>query len=183
VDVGIELVLEDVVQRGVGMGHDVVRQQRRAPICQQRHLVLVGHGERVDVVVRDPLHIAVRRLVGELDAFGGQRPRQLGDGDRLLGHANRCLWSEVDPRREPPRPVVDDPHREAEVLAVLRPVESRVMQAQIAVAAALDAKVTVLTAQLAHPRQGGVGELARRQPDEGWVDLGGHRRLRGRSIG
>ena len=50
---------------------------------------------------------------------------------------------------------MDDAHGEAEVLAVLRAVEPRVVQAQVVVAGALEAEVAVLAAQLAKPGQGG----------------------------
>ena len=85
------------------------------------------------------------------------------------------LGREHHPGGEPPRPAVDDPHREPEVLGVGRSLEHSVAYPEVLVAHALEAEVGVAGSQLARPGQRDVAEVAEGERQEGRVELGsGH---------
>ena len=137
-------------QRSRRRGRRRRRQQPALHSASSADLLLVGHGERVDLVGARPG--ARRRAPARRPA----RPaRSTAAGDSLATStacsATRAAASGVrsTPDGEAPGAVVHDAHREAEVLAVLGAVEARVAQARKLLAQSLDPEVGVLGAQLA----------------------------------
>ncbi len=180
--VAVELVLHHRVHRRVGVRDDVVREQRGAPVGEQRDLLRVRDAERVDLVGRDPRDVAVRRFVGQLDPLGRQRAAHLGHLDGLLGDPLGRLRREVDVRGEAPGPVMQHPHREPDVLTVPGAVQAGVVQAEVRVPHPLNPDVGVLDTEGPGPAQCGVGEPAQGQVGEGRVDLGHWASPRGRTV-
>jgi hypothetical protein len=175
-EVGVELVLPDLHDRSLDVVDTVGGQQPLGPLRQQPDLVRVGHRERIHVVGRDPGDVAVHRFVGELDRLGVDRAADPGDLDRLLGDPDRGLRGQVDAGGEAPGPVVHDPHREADVLALVSGIDPPVAQHQVLAADSLQPEVRVRGAQLADPAQGRVGKPSHRQLEKCGIDLC-HQRL------
>jgi hypothetical protein len=163
--VGVELVLVHGEQGGVHMVHAARREQPGAPVRQQRRLLLVGHGERIDLVRRDPRLVRVHRLVGELhalvrtgrlDHLGGQ----LGHRHRLRGDLGGGVEAQVHTRGEAPGAAVHDPYRVPEVGGVRRTGGLGVAEPPGGVAHPLEPEVRVLGAQRTRACQRRVGQGA-----------------------
>ena len=173
--VRVELVLVHGEQRGVHVVDPVGRQQPRAPLGEQRGLLLVGHGERIDLVRRDPGPLGVHRLVGQLHPLVGpgrldHLRGQLRHRHRLRGDLRGGVHGQVHPGGEPqvppcttrtayPRSVVSDD-----------PAGLASRSRQDGAAHPLEAEVRVLGPQRARPGERGVGEGPQRQRREGFVD-------------
>lgn len=169
--VRVELVLVDRHQRGVHVRDTLGPQEPAAPLGEQRRLLLVRYGERVDVVRRDPGPLPVRGLVGQLHPLvragrGDHLRRQLCHGHGLRGHLRRCVHRQIDPGREPPRPAVHDPYRVSEVGGVRRPGGPGVTEPPGRAPYPLEPEVRVYRAERACPCERRVGEGTQRQRQE-----------------
>ena len=168
--VGVELVLEHLVDAGVDMIDALGAEQAVRTVGQQRDLVAVRDVERVDVVRGDPADVAVDGLVGQLDRLAVDRPARAGDGDGLLGDPHRGFGGEVDTCREAPGALVDDADGEPGVLVVEPALEAGIAQPQVLRPDPLDPQVGVRRPELAGSRQCGVGERPQRQAEERFFD-------------
>jgi len=113
-------------------------------------------------------------FVRELDRLEGHRFRDVRHRDGLLGKATGSVGSELDTGGEPPRAVVHDPDRQAELDAGRGVLHDGVMQRDALMADALDADVGVFSAELVGAAQAGVGERSEREGGEGGIDRGRH---------
>ena len=135
-----------------GRGH-----QAGGPAGQQRGLLVQRHRERVDLVVGDPLHVAVRRLGGQLHRPQGHRGGHLRGPYGGLRHADRGLPVEHHAGGEPPGAVEDHPDREADVLGVARRPASRPSRTRDRLGAdPLEPEVGVADVEVLGPRQRGL---------------------------
>ena len=175
-EVGVELVLHDLPDAGAAVLDPGRLQQPGRPAHQQLDLVAERQAERVDVVGRDPLHVAVRRLGRELHRAGGHRRRHLRRADGRLGDADGGLGAEHDAGGEAPRAVEDHPHREADVLGVAGALQPPVADPDVLVADPLEPEVRVADVEVLGPGERGLGHLAVGQGGERVVDRvpGGH---------
>ncbi len=98
------------------------------------------------------------------------RPATWATAHGRLGHRDRLVAGQHHAGGEAPGAVVDHPDREAEVLAVLGALERAVAHGEVLVADPLEPEVGVVDAEVAGPRQRGVGEAAVGEGGEGRVD-------------
>ena len=170
VGVGVELVLAYLVNRrrdvldGRVLPSRLLQSASSSTFSDDRHI------ERVHVVRRDPCLVVVDRFGGDLDrrAAIGWPP---GPAARRLGYPNRLVDGQRRAGGEPPRPAVDDPNREADVVGFERGLEHAVADHEVLVAEPLEAEVRVAGTQLLRPAKGDRAEIAVGEGGEGRIDL------------
>lgn len=177
--VGVELVLVHGEQRGVHMVDAVRTEQPSTPVGEQPGLLLVRHGERIDLVRGHPRPVLVHRLGGQLHSLVRTRGldhlcRQLRHRDGLRRHLRGRVHRQIHARREAPCAAVYDAHRVPEVRGVRRARGPRVPQPPLRAAHPLHAEVRVVGAESPRAGQRGIGEGPQRQRREGFIDRMGH---------
>ncbi len=179
--IGIELVLVNGHQHRVRVRHPVRAEQSRAPVRQQLGLLGVRHGERIDLVRRDPGPLRVHRLRRQLHPLVGARRsdhprRQLRHRHGLRGHPRRRVHAQIHPGREPPRPAVHHTHRVPQVRRIRGPRRPRVPQPPRRAAHPLEPEVGMIGPERPRAGQRRVGQGAQRQREKRRVDVVGVRR-------
>ena len=169
--VGVVLVLEHLPDRGRRVVDRRTLPEPLGPVDEQRRLLRDRHVERVHVVRRDPGDVGVHRLGGDLHRRAGHLRGHLGHRHRGLRDPPRLVGGQHHPGGEPPRPAVDHPHREADVVGVERGLEHSVADREVLVPDPLEAEVRVVGPQLLCPTKGNRAELAVGEGGEARIDL------------
>ncbi len=169
-EVGVELVLLNLQQVGGRVVDGRPGPQSVGPVDQESCLVGGGHLERVEVVGRDPGDVVVDRLRCELHRGAGHGGGDLRHLDRPLRDGDGRLRCQHHARGESPRPTVNDPNGEAEVLRVGGALEHPVADAELLVANAFEAEVGVARPQLLGPAERGARHRPEGQVQEARID-------------
>ena len=169
--VGVELVLHDLLQGAGRVLHPGCVEQPLGPPGQQVDLVGERHRQRVDVVGRHPLDVPVRRLRGQLDRPRRHRRGDLRRADRGLGDLDGRRLAEADAGGEPPGAVEHDADGEADVLGVRGALEPPVAHPDVLRADPLEPEVGVADVEVLGPGQRRLRHPAVGQRGERRVDL------------
>jgi hypothetical protein len=96
--------------------------------AEHRDLVSERHGERVDVIARDPGGVGVDRLGRQLDAIAVQCGQRAGHRHRAACRIRGDFRRQLGVRRETPRAVDDHPNGQADLAVDHRGLQLAVAQ-------------------------------------------------------
>jgi len=148
-------------------------QQPEAPVLEQGDLVSHGDLCRVEAIGRRPGGLAVRGLLGKLDALTHGRRGDLGRRHGLLREGGGGFGGELDGGRETERPFFDDTEPDPQLDVVRRGLEPRVTQSRDLGTDPLDAHLGVLAAERPRPFERGSPDCFERQRQKIGVELHG----------
>lgn len=167
--VGVELVLPDGEEAGVGVVDAWIGKQPGGPFRQERHSIGRVDRERVHFVGRDPA-AAMGRFGGKLDPLVIERFGGAGHVDGLPGRPGCRLGRELRGRGEPPGALPEDPDTQTGGLLFGRPFETSVADPDRSVPSPSHPHLGVAGPFLAGHAQGGISDGVKGEPEERFVD-------------